>query len=176
MKRIALGLLLGTLSPPALSEPVASAPDGFQIALTRTSELSAPDLFLKIGDLPSWWSPDHTYSGHAENLSLSAMTAGGLWLETTDGISVEHGRVIARFDRENTQIIRFSAALGPLQEIGAKGVLTITVTPETDPETPALSNVAFSYYVTGADFQALDTWAPIVDGVLTEQIDRLVSD
>lgn len=176
MKPIVLACLFAGLCLPAFSEPVASASDGFQIRLERGSEISPEEVFEKIGDLPSWWSSAHTYSGDAANLELNSMDPGGIWLETWEDGKVEHGRVIARFTQEDTQTIRFNAAFGPLQDIAANGVLTISVSPETDPDTPEQSQILFSYHVTGASYQKLENWAGPVDQVLTQQIDNLAGD
>ncbi len=160
----------------ASADVIQSAPDGFQLKLEETSSLSADALFSKIGNLPAWWASDHTYSGDAGNLSLADMKPGQLWLERWDHGQVQHGRVIAVTNASNEKMIRFEAALGPLQEIGVNAVLTIKVTPEDKPETPHLSTVRFDYYVTGASFQKLDQWAADVDSVLSQQIKTLAEE
>lgn len=157
----------------ANSEPVQAASDGFQLRLESPADLPFTELYNKIGNLADWWSDSHTYSGSADNLSLSAMAPGGIWLEAWQGGEVEHGRVIANMVSDHSAMIRFDAPLGPLQGMGVKGVLTITVTPETDAETTATSLVVFEYVVVGASFQNLDKLAPIVEGVLNTQMTRL---
>ncbi len=157
----------------ASADVIQSAPDGFQLKLERTSTLSPDDLFSKIGNLSAWWASDHTYSGDAGNLRLTGMKPGQLWLESWEHGQVQHGRVIAMTDSDQEKMIRFEAALGPLQGIGVNAILTIKVTPESDPETPDLSTVRFDYHVTGASFQKLDQWAAGVDGVLSQQIKTL---
>ena len=170
----ASGLAACTLMT-AHAEVTAASADGFQINLEKTSKLSMDDVFRKIGNLPEWWSASHTYSGNAENLSLSKLEVGGVWVESSKGISVEHGRVIAVLEQETSRLVRFDAALGPLQELGVKGVLSVRITPETDIDTEDQSKVSFGYYVTGADFQSLDKWASTVEGVLATQLDNLVA-
>lgn len=176
LRRFALyGAALCSLlaSFPTRAEPIETSPDGFHLSLTRTSTLSEADVLAKLSNLPAWWSSDHTYSGNADNLSLSSLDPGGVWLEQSDTIAVQHGRVISNIERGSDRVIRFDAAFGPLQEIGAKGILSVTISPETDSSTPDLSQISFSYYVTGASFLGLDQWAGPVDRVLSEQIDRL---
>lgn len=158
---------------PAFAEPVETSADGFHLHLSRTSELSVPEMLSKLGDLPAWWSSVHTYSADAGNLNLSTLDPGGICRETSETLIVEHGRVIANIERGSDKVIRFDAAFGPLQEIAARGILTVTISPETDDTHSGRSSVRFDYYVTGASFQKLDQWALPVDGVLSEQIDRL---
>ena len=165
------GLMLAAL--PASAEVTQAEADGFQIDLARTSTLEPADLFERAGTLSDWWSPEHTWSGSSENLYLTKLAPGGLWQEVWADGSVEHGRLIAFVSSDETRLMRFETALGPLQGMGVGAILTITVREDTDFDTPAKSVVTFRYLVTGAEFQDLSALAPAVDGVLSEQIDRL---
>ena len=161
--------MAAALSLPVGADVVRAAPDGFQIHLVRSSDLPSNLQYARMADLAAWWSPSHTYSGDAENLSLSSVSPGGQWLETWDGGEVRHGEVIAVLHQGGNHMVRFDASLGPLQGIGVEAVLTVSISADG-----AGSEVTMDYFVTGAGFQALNDIAPIVDGVLTEQIDRLV--
>tara|TARA_X000000950_G_scaffold243510_2_gene298823 strand:+ start:160678 stop:161211 length:534 start_codon:yes stop_codon:yes gene_type:complete len=164
-----LGLGVGAT---ANAEVVRSADDGFQLRLERTSSASADETYARLLDIASWWQGSHTYSGDAANLSLEGDEVGSVWLEEWDNGNVEHGHVIAALQQNGNYLIRFEAALGPLQNIGVNAVLTIMVEGNG---TPGESRLVFEYFVTGASFQSLSDIAPVVDAVLTTQIDRLAS-
>ena len=160
----------------AKAEITVSAPDGFELKLEKTSLLAPAELYDRVGEISEWWSAPHTYSGAAENLYITKLDPGGVWLEDWSDGRVEHGRVIARTINGEEHMLRFEAPLGPLQAMGVKAVLTVTITPDTDETTPEESVVSFQYSVTGASFQQLDQIAPAVDGVLSEQITNLATD
>ena len=166
---MSLGFVLSAF--PANAEVVNASPDGFELKLERHSERLPKPQFDRILRISEWWSGEHTYSGDASNLRITTLAAGGQWRETWAAGDVEHGRVLSGSRADGIWMVRFEAALGPLQGMGVNGVLTIEVKPSGDTG----SNVSFSYMVTGADFQELDQIAPVVDGVLEEQIDNLVS-
>ncbi|MAK62930.1 MAG: hypothetical protein CMK09_18325 [Ponticaulis sp.] len=162
-------------SPLAGADVVNASANGFQLSLERTSTREAKAQFDRVLRISEWWGDAHTHSGDASNLRVTTLAAGGQWRETwSDGAGgggdVEHGRVIAGSKIGNVWMVRFDAGLGPLQEMGVKGVLTI----EVEAGDTSGSKVRFKYNVTGADFQELDKIAPVVDGVLTEQLDNLV--
>ncbi len=160
-------LLLAAL--PASADVVRAADDGFQIHLERTSELPSNLQYARMATFSDWWSSAHTYSGDAENLSLTEVAPGGIWVETWEGGSVLHGEVIAAMHRDGNHVVRFDASFGPLQSIGVEAVLTISINQDGE-----RSKVVMDYFVTGASFQALSDIAPVVDAILTEQINRLV--
>lgn len=155
---------------PASADVVRAADDGFQIHLERSSELPSNLQYARLATLSAWWSPAHTYSGDANNLSLSEVAPGGQWIESWEGGEVLHGEVISVMHRDGNHMVRFDASLGPLQSIGVEAVLTISVN-----ASEGGSQVVLDYFVTGASFQELSEIAPVVDGVLTEQINRLVN-
>ncbi len=150
---------------PSHAEVVHSAPNGFEIKLgvsVPTSPKLAYEQFLKVNE---WWSPDHTWWGNAENLSLEAK-AGGCFCETEGDNSVLHMTVV--FVDPNREI-RLSGGLGPLQQMGLHGVLTFKFIPVSDNET----RIVQIYRVTGYDPNGLETLAPIVDQVQAVQMSRL---
>ncbi|MAP96266.1 MAG: ATPase [Ponticaulis sp.] len=166
----AFGLLI---SPLAQADVVNATPDGFELKLTRSSNIEALDQYERIFDIADWWSSAHTWSGDAASLSLTSRDVGGQWRESWANGDVEHGRIIASGFLGGKFMVRFDAPLGPLQGMGVQSVLTMEVQEVSEIE--GTSEVTFTYFVTGADFQALNQIAPVVDGVLSEQIDRLVS-
>ncbi len=64
--------------------------------------------------------------------------------------------------------LRLCGGLGPLQEMGLAGALTINLR-EKDGQT----EITLTYNVTGSAAQQLDQIAPAVDSVLAQQLERL---
>lgn len=155
------------LMPVAAQAEVKSAtPAGFE--LERTVRVAAPParVFTAITAIGAWWNPAHSYSGDARNLSLDPR-AGGCFCEALpkSGGSVEHGRVVYAVPGE---ALRLQAALGPLQAEGVTGVLSWTLTPVAGG-----TELTQSYVVGGYIRVGPEKIAPLVDGVLGEQLDRL---
>ena len=119
-----------------------------------------------ITPLPQWWNDQHTWSGKAANMVLE-LHAGGCWCERWgDGHSVMHGQVVWV---QPGRLVRLNAALGPLQELGAGGVLTLVTSTQEDK-----TFVRLTYRVAGAPDAGLDKLAPAVDQVLADQFQRLL--
>ena len=160
---IAVGtLVLAAL--PASAEIIASSSDHYTLRHEATSTLSPEDMWDRLIQPDTWWHPDHTYSGTSEHLWLNPQ-AGGLWLESWDGNSVEHGRVLTLMEG---QYIRLDAPFGPLQEMAVNVVWTITIEPDGDG-----TRVIFDEVANGSAASKLDEVAPAVDFVKQEAINRL---
>jgi hypothetical protein len=82
-----------------------------------------------------------------------------------DGGSVQHLIVVYAAPGEG---LRLRGALGPLQMEGVDGTLAWALKPSEGG-----TNVMQSYVVGGYIRSGMDNWAPKVDGVLHEQLDRL---
>jgi uncharacterized protein YndB with AHSA1/START domain len=155
------------LSAPARAEVAASDATGFLVQ--GEADLAAhPDhVWRALTAIQTWWGDAHTYSGDSNNLSLEPR-AGGCWCERWGMNSVEHGRVIAVTTHDTVRTLRLYGALGPLQEMGAHGVLTFTITPQ-----PSGAKLTLAYRVSGEPSLGLEAIAPVVDGVMMEQFGRL---
>jgi hypothetical protein len=153
--------------------------DATGFVITHTQTMPAPkgvDLIARFGQVGRWWSSSHTYSGDAGNLSIS-LQPGGCWCEGWPGGFVRHMTVEAAVDATTPegrrQTLRLSGALGPLADMGAHGVMVVTV------KTPAAGQTAqirIVYRVQGRPPQGAD-WAPMakaVDSVLGEALTRFV--
>src|SRR5687768_5662766 len=81
----------------------------------------ADRVYAALGEIGKWWSNDHTYSGNASNMTLP-LKAGACFCETWPAGGVAHGTVVLAWPAQQT--LRVSAALGPLQQMGASGALT----------------------------------------------------
>ena len=161
----ALGAMAALAGSPALGAVTASGPAGFTV--TETAHIAAaPDkVFATLITPARWWSPDHTYSHDAANLSLEAR-AGGCWCERLPGGgSAEHLRVVYLAPGKT---LRLRGGLGPLQAMAADGVLTWTLAAAADG-----TDVKVSYAVFGDPAAGLPALVGPVDNVLGQQVVRL---
>ncbi len=158
-------LVASVLSCPACAAVADSAANGFSV--TESVHIAAPPdkVYGELVHPSQWWSPAHTFSKSAANLSLDAR-AGGCWCETLpDGGSAQHLIVYAAVPGK-TLVLR--GALGPLQGLGVDGALRIDLRPGGDG-----TDVAVTYNVGGYLKDGLASWAAPVDEVLGVQFDRL---
>jgi hypothetical protein len=161
------GIIFATalMSSPAQADVKVSAPDGLIIQIKTEVSLDRDDAWARLLHIGSWWNGTHTYSGNAESMNVDAV-AGGCWCELWSGGEVEHGRVVFVMPKE---AIRFSTALGPLQEMGVSGALTFTL---ADGSSPSKTAVTVDFKVSGSSLSGLDKLAAVIDGVITEQVTR----
>lgn len=147
----------------AHADVTATAPDSFTVKHSAVVPLDANAAYERLVRIEAWWDGEHTYSGQAANLKLAA-TPGGCWCEQlADGGFVEHMRVIYA---QPGKVLRLDGGLGPLQGVGARGVLTYTLKPEGTG-----TKVTMTYVVIGAA-GSLDKLAAPVDGVMGQAMQR----
>lgn len=158
--------LVTAASWPAAAEVVSAGPGHFELRHEAISPLPPEALWERLVEPSSWWSPDHTYSGDAGNLSLE-LRAGGLWSERWADGETAHGEVL--FFRKG-EILRLAAPFGPLQGMGAYSVWTITIRAEGEG-----SLVVFEEVATGPPSADLAQVAGAVDYVKSEAIARLAN-
>jgi hypothetical protein len=159
--------LASAICVPAHAEVKASAPDGLVFQYKGQMPIGRQDVWKRLVALGSWWSDAHTYSGSASNMTVDPM-AGGCWCEVWPGGEVEHGRVLLAMPG---QMLRLSTALGPLQDLGVSGALTVTL---QDGGASGATSIVWDYKVVGSSLTNLEPLAKAVDGVMQEQFDRLV--
>lgn len=169
MRGFLVGLVLsvGALAAPAHAEVRAASASSFIVHGEQLVSASPEQAWRSVGRIGQWWDSAHTYSGDARRMSVQ-MRAGACFCERWSGQSVEHARVLMVMEQQGARTVRMSGALGPLQEMGASGVLTITVTSEGEG-----ARIAMDYRVSGDGALGLDAIAPAVDGVLMTQLERL---
>ncbi len=161
------GLLLLAASAASTNADVIAALSGhYTLRHEAVSSLPPGALWDRLVHPETWWSPAHSYSGDAANLSLDPR-AGGLWKEEWDGGSVAHGEVLYVNPGEQ---LRLEAPFGPLQSMAVDVVWTITILPEGSG-----SKVIFDEVANGSDASNLDKVAGAVDGVKAEAMRRLVA-
>jgi len=148
---------------PAAAEVTAASPSGFTLSYSRPVPATPAQAFDTIGQLPRWWNAAHSYSGQAANLRL-ALRAGDCFCEQWDGGSIEHLRVVLV---RPPSMVRLEGALGPLQELAVRGVLTFATA-----VVEGRTVLRLTYRVAGAPEAGLEKLAPLVDRVMADQFGR----
>lgn len=118
-----------------------------------------------INDIGSWWSSDHTVSGDATRLSITAVPQGCFCESLGKTAGVVHLTVTMV---NPGVVIRMTGGLGPLGLMGVGGNMTWEF--EDADET---TRVRFTYAVGGYRAGGLDEIAGPVDGVIGEALSRL---
>jgi uncharacterized protein YndB with AHSA1/START domain len=167
IRGLAAVILALAAAGPAAAELKSVTPNGFEVVSIATIAAPADRVYAALGEVGHWWSPSHTFSRDAANLSIE-LRAGGCFCERLkDGGSVQHLQVIYA---ATGQGLRLRGALGPLQTEGVDGTLSWTLKPGEGGTSVALSYVLGGYIRSG-----MEQWAPKVDRVLDEQLQRLKS-
>lgn len=162
----AAGLLAA--APAARAEVAAAGPSIFLIQAEADVAAPPSQVWRALTRIGQWWGDEHTYSGDSSRMTLD-LRAGGCWCERWGGgQSVEHARVLLVMERDDVRTLRVAGGLGPLQELGAVGILTFTVAPHANG-----AKITMTYRVTGDAGLNLSDMAPLVDMVLMEQFGRL---
>jgi len=167
MRGAVAALVLAAAGGPlaAHAEPTAVTATGFVAKFHHELKSPPAKLFEAIGHVERWWSAEHSYSGDAANFSMG-LDAGNCFCERWAGGSVQHGRVeLVMRDR----MVRIDGAFGPLQSLAVNAVLTFSI--------KAVDGHAVldtTYCVGGPPDAGLDKLATPVDGVIGEQVARLV--
>ena len=160
-------VLISALAGPATAEVKSTTPNGFELVSIVTIAAPTDRVYSALGEVGHWWSPSHTFSRDAANLSIE-LHAGGCFCERlTGGGSVQHLQVVYAAPGEG---LRLRGALGPLQMEGVDGTLAWTLKPAEGG-----TSVTQSYVVGGYIRGGMEQWAPRVDRVLDEQLQRLKS-
>ena len=149
----------------ALAEVKSATPHGFSLEAKATVAASPAEAYRMLGRIGEWWDPAHSYSGKGANLSL-ALNAGGCFCEKVPpGGTVEHMRVV---QARPGAMLRLHGGLGPLQGEGAAGSLTWALR-----KVPEGTEITQTYVVGGYIRMGAEKLAPMVDGVMSQQLDRL---
>jgi uncharacterized protein YndB with AHSA1/START domain len=151
----------------AHAEVIAAEANGFITRATVSVGAGPEQVFTRFAEIGRWWNDAHTWSGKASNMSI-ALAPDGCWCEKLpNGGFIEHGRLIYL---ERAKMLRFRAALGPMHEAAALGTLTVAFEPEQGGKTKLTLTYAAMLFQPGAGAAPL---APLVDQVMTEQVERL---
>jgi hypothetical protein len=182
IRRVLTVCLIGMVActVPARADIIAQTAQGF-VSRNVVVVAGTPAAVWKRLVTPSvWWSPDHTFSGDAANLSLDSMP-GGCFCERLPGEAVpvkgakpgtvargalrggvEHMHVVYA---ERGKALRMTGALGPLQSEAVNATLTVTLKP-----VDGGTRIIFEYVVGGYIRYPADKIVPAIDTVLGNQL------
>ena len=153
------------------AEVVSSSAAGFIIRVELPVAAPPADVFSKFFEVGRWWSDAHTYTGKASNLSLKN-EVGGCFCEALPGGGFVRHAVLEYSDKG--KIARLSGGLGPLQELGAFGMLSFRFEPADKAKPAAGTKLVMTYAVNGYQpDKGLAPMAEPVNGVMKEQLERL---
>ncbi len=161
-------LFVGTLllaATPASAEVVSASPHGFELRHSINLVVPQPRAYAAIGQVQSWWSKDHTYSGDASRLSLQLRPGGCFCERLDDGGGVEHLRVT--FIEPGERVV-LTGGLGPLLFEATTGVMDFKVE-----RIAGGSRITMNYRAAGFARGNAPELAPAVDKVLAEQMKRM---
>ena len=145
------------------AEVIDSSAHGFTVRSTIVVKGSAKQAYQRfVKEVGKWWDSEHTYTGKASNLSIDARLGGYFSEKLPGGGFVEHMRVVYA---DPGKILRMAGGLGPMQELGVAGAMTIAFV-EKDSKTEVTMTFAAGGYMK----QGLGSIAGIVDKVLSLQM------
>ena len=171
---LVLGLSAVAVSAPASAEVTRTTDDSFVSRNEVVVEATPKEVWLALISPATWWQSAHTWSGDANNLTLTPQ-AGGCFCETIPEVdepgrftlqgSVEHMRVIQAYPE---RALRMQGALGPLQSEPVTGVLTVAIS-KVDKGT----RIVWEYNVGGPMRYEVPVISKAVDGVMGVQLAAL---
>jgi uncharacterized protein YndB with AHSA1/START domain len=161
LRLLIAAVTLGVLLPRAAGADVKlAAPDALVIEHRFAIAATTESAWQALVHPERYWPDDHTWSGDASNLSLLP-EAGGCFCERWPGGSAEHGRVIMAIPGK---VLRFRGALGPFQEMGVTGVMTVTLAASATG-----TEAVVTYRIFGNASHRLGDMASGVDPVVRQQ-------
>lgn len=168
MKFLSIAVMTVLMTGAAHAEVIEQGEGGFRIKKTVEIAASPDKVYAALGEIGRWWDDAHTYSGKAANMSMK-LEPGACFCETLPKRGgVRHGVVVLVWPDQ--RMVRLDAALGPLQDEPAIGALTFQVKPKG-----AGSELVETYNVSGLRPAAAKSFAGPVDGVMSNQVQRLKS-
>ena len=148
----------------AQADVVSANANGLHVRQEVQIVVPPANAFVAFGQISSWWNPEHSYSGKAANLSLS-LTPGGCFCERfPDGGGIEHMRVT--FVEPGKRVL-LTGSLGPLLYLATTGVMDVQFE-----RIAGGTKITLDYKAAGFAEGGADKLAPVVDGVLAEQMRR----
>jgi hypothetical protein len=150
----------------ANGEVLDAAANGFTAKHSTVIEAGRSEVYGSVvDDISQWWNAEHTISGNAGNLYISAQPNGCFCERLGPNAGLVHMTVT--FVNPGV-MLRFTGGLGPLGLMGVNGNMTWEFE-EHEQGTLVTVNYAVGGYLDGG----LDALASAVDGVLVEQFQRL---
>jgi hypothetical protein len=160
-----LALFTLTISTAVHAEVTRSSDVGFTISQTVNVPMPPPAAWSALSEVGRWWDSEHTYSGDARNMRLEPFVGGCFCEKLGMYAGVLHMTVIYA---QPPKTLRLSGALGPLQEFAVSGTMTWTIE-----AAGGGSRITMSYTAGGYADRPLSEWAPLVDSVMSVQVQRL---
>ena len=167
---IVFGLSAAVAGAPASAEVVEAKSDSFEIrheVIVPLAPEAAQELFMSPA---RYWNPAHSYSGIAENFQM-INGPGGCFCERLgtpiDPRGYHVHMTVMHYEQEKN--VTLFGGLGPLMGVPATGPMSIDFSAEGEG-----TRVTLRYKVVGFPDKDGRTWAGAVDGVLGEQMERLV--
>src|SRR5215208_1386734 len=151
----------------AAADVIDRSASGFTVKMTVAVAAAPERIYQDLLNPGSWWDKEHTYSGDAKNMTLSAQPGGCFCEKLPGGGAVEHGRVV---NLSPNKLVRLSSALGPLQQLAVTGTLTWSI---ESAKQGGGSMLTMTYAVGGYTPGGLDKLADVVDTVVSQQVQRL---
>ncbi len=173
MRRLKIDLFLAILisagAAPAIQAEIMDADiNGFTVRHSVVIPADRQTVYrATVDNIGDWWSSDHTVSGNARNLYLTAAIPGCFCERLGDGSGLVHLHV--SFVNPGV-MLRLTGGLGPLGLMGVAGNMTWEFNGVDDG-----TAVTWQYAVGGYMPGGLDSVAAAVDGVLVEQMSRLAA-
>lgn len=150
------------------AEVVKVRPEGFTVKNEVTVRADAQHAWRAlVNDIGKWWNAQHSYSGQAENLSIEPRPGGCFCERLPAGAGVAHMTVV---NLQPGKLLRLTGALGPLQSFGVAGTLSWSFVPVANG-----TRIELTYSVGGFSPEGFEAIAPVVDGVLRDQLQRLAT-
>lgn len=162
------------LAAAASAEVTETSEGGFSLLLSFETSATPEEAWAALIAPSAWWSSDHSYSGDAANFSLD-VAPGGCFCEVWDGGAVKHGEVV-QFRTPSAAsggLLRLEGGLGPLQNLAVGQIQDWTIDPIDGGALQSGSKVTYRTRVSGRTRDGFDQLAPVVDGVMAEQVGRL---
>jgi uncharacterized protein YndB with AHSA1/START domain len=151
---------------PIVADVLDSAAGGFTVKTVVNIAAPPAQVYRALVEhVGSWWESSHTFSGDAKNLSIEGRAGGCFCERLADGGSVRHLAVVFASPGKTLRMI---GGLGPLQDIAVTGVMTWKLS-----EAAGKTQTEVTYQVGGYSPKGLQDLAPVVDGVLRSQLQRL---
>lgn len=155
----------------AQADVLSSSPAGFAIRIEMPVAAPPAQVYAKFFEIGRWWSDEHTYSGKASNMTLRNEPGACFCERLAGGGFIRHASLEYS---DKGKVARLAGALGPLQELGAHGLLAFNFTPADKANPGAGTQLVVSYMAGGYQPGAgLGPLAEPVNGVLKEQVERL---
>lgn len=161
---LAVGLCWVVLFPTVVHAEVKNVGDGgFQLVITRECPGSVSECQRAfLGEVSHWWLADHTYSRDSNNMAFD-MQRRCLQETLPDDGFVRHMEIKQYHPGKRVVL---TGGMGPLQEMGLQGAMTIQWA-----ATETGCQVQLKYNVSGYSPAGFQELAPVVDMVLTQQLE-----